>query len=432
MLHRLLSTAILILLLLVIATATSAAESIDRNTQRHGIHSCPPGLFVVGVHVDNNMLLCGDVFGTYLSTNEIIDTSTVVQGMHSCPEGMAMTGLHVERNLLGCAPISSSSRARMIDVVTQRNGMHACPEGYPMSGIHVNRNLLLCGTTSGFNAGVFIDAGTQRGGMHSCPQGFFAIGVHIDRNLLLCTDTFGAYQPSQEIVDSGTVSYDMHACPEGMGITGLEANRNLLACAPVGTPPTRRIVDSATQRLGMHACPAMQPLSGIQVNKNLLLCGTQSGLKVQLFEASPKKGLIEVGASATLTWQVSGCGPDCNVSLEGHDPHPVLYFSHLSAMGSQTVTPRWNTTYTLRAATPQGESDSRDVRIQHYRTTETQPSGVSPFCFRMTNPNSVVTKCFAICVYESDQAHAKQEAERENGGYMASAIDGSQFASACP
>ena len=128
------------------------AQVVDQDTQRNGMHSCPLGRFVVGVHVNRNLLLCSDEFGGYSSLVEVIDRSTQVQGMHACPEGMAMTGLHVGKNLLACAPVARPPIARFIDSSTQRSGMHDCPSGNPVSGLHVGRNLLLCGTSNRFNS----------------------------------------------------------------------------------------------------------------------------------------------------------------------------------------------------------------------------------------------------------------------------------------
>lgn len=95
-------------------------EIVDRNTQRHGMHSCPVGMFVTGVHVGENKLLCAGGFGVYSEIDEIVDTSTdqayrirtktdlglIVWGgeenrqFHTCPRGWAVTGIHVGRNLL--------------------------------------------------------------------------------------------------------------------------------------------------------------------------------------------------------------------------------------------------------------------------------------------------------------------------------------------
>jgi len=128
------------------ASDVRGQAGVDRDTQRNGMHSCPPGFFVIGVHVETNLLLCSREFGGYSSWEEIIDRSTQVQSMHACPEGMAMTGLHVGRNLLACAPVARPPIPAFVDRRNQNNSMHGCPRGNPVSGIHVSSNLLRCGT----------------------------------------------------------------------------------------------------------------------------------------------------------------------------------------------------------------------------------------------------------------------------------------------
>ena len=95
-------------------------EIVDRNTQRHGMHCCPLGMFVTGVHVGENELLCEGGFGGYSEIDEIVDTGTqfyeeypplyeeyppknrtgmrIGRSMHTCPRGWAMTGIHVGKN----------------------------------------------------------------------------------------------------------------------------------------------------------------------------------------------------------------------------------------------------------------------------------------------------------------------------------------------
>ena len=272
------------------------AQTIDRGTQRNGMHSCPTGQFVVGVHVDKNWLQCSGEFGSYSPSDEIIDRTTIrrrrnqVQGMHTCPVGMAMTGLHVTEERLACAPVSRSF-PRFVDIGTQRSGMHICAEGSPVSGIHVNRNLFLCGTSGGFNAAEFVDAGTQSDDMHSCPNGRFVVGVHTDKNLLLCSSDFGNNGDPQIVrfrrgESGGSQPNSMLACPEGMAMTGLHVDNKLLACARVAPPPISRVVDARTQRSGMHACKQGSPVSGIDVRNNLLLCGTEGGVSASTAEGT--------------------------------------------------------------------------------------------------------------------------------------------------
>ena len=189
-------------------------------------------------------------------------------------------------------------------------------------------------------------------------------------------------------------------------MTGYHHGRNVLACAPVARPPLPKFVDTGTQRFGMHACPAGAPVSGINDGRGLLLCGTQSGLRIQSFKALPNDGYIRVGDSATLTWQVSGCEVNCSVSLQGREGlgNLVLDMPYVPPTGSQQVTPRFNTTYTLTAITTGGDRDSREKEVRLYGGT---PTG-SLFYFKMTSPQSWVTPCKTITIYAPDQTTAKK------------------------
>src|SRR5689334_9525654 len=95
---------VLAALLIVCSNAIPAAASsefVDSGTARNGMHSCPVGTWVVGIHVGNNLLLCSSAFGGYPAGSEIIDQYGYDFG-RSCPDGMAMTGFHQANNLLAC------------------------------------------------------------------------------------------------------------------------------------------------------------------------------------------------------------------------------------------------------------------------------------------------------------------------------------------
>jgi hypothetical protein len=117
-------------------------------TARQGMHACPIGFYMTGIHVANNILLCNNIPPPYQASDEVVDSSTVWNGMHTCPDGKVMTGFHEGRNLLLCVPGPSHSgqipSGLLLDVQTQRRNMHACPWGLPMAGIHVANNWLAC------------------------------------------------------------------------------------------------------------------------------------------------------------------------------------------------------------------------------------------------------------------------------------------------
>ena len=126
-----------------------AAEILDQGTQRYGMHSCPVGMFVTGIHGQRNQLLCADGYGNH--SQETIDRNTHSQGMHACPRGLAMTGIHAGKNLFACARVDESrvefgkaGWAPRVDQSIRRQGMHACPDTRPVLGMQVQKNLLLC------------------------------------------------------------------------------------------------------------------------------------------------------------------------------------------------------------------------------------------------------------------------------------------------
>jgi hypothetical protein len=149
---------------------------------------------------------------------------------------------------------------------------------------------------------------------------------------------------------------------------------------------------------------------------------------ISSFTASPNNGFINVGESATLSWQVSFCGSGCTVSLRGREGlgNSVLNMPNVAASGSQTVTPHFNTFYTLSATNSAG-SASKEKEVKLHGTSPSWPV----FYFKMTNSSSTVTPCFTIAIAAPDEATAKRIAEQTNGGYTATPISASQFATAC-
>lgn len=151
--------------------------------------------------------------------------------------------------------------------------------------------------------------------------------------------------------------------------------------------------------------------------------------KIVYFRAAPNDGYINVGQSATLSWQITNYQTDTNVSLKGKEGvgPPVLNIPRLPIQGSQTVTPAYDTQYTLTVSDSRGQiSQTKLVKLY----AASPPIG-SVFYFKMTNPQSQVTACFTVAIYANDQMAAKRMAEQQNGGYKAESINASQFATAC-
>lgn len=83
--------------------------------------------------------------------SEVVDgrggPPTQRNGMHACPPGMGITGLHAANNWLSCAPILGGISSEQLDgpPPTQRENMHACPPGRVLTGVHLGNNQFICG-----------------------------------------------------------------------------------------------------------------------------------------------------------------------------------------------------------------------------------------------------------------------------------------------
>ena len=121
---------------------------------------------------------------------------TVCNGMHCCPAGFAMAGIHVGNNLFSCRsafadPSQVASREGCyVDTSTQRSGIHACATNYYMKGVDVSSNRFTCcndryRTVRGSDHVDRAEAGED---MHRCD--WWAqeamTGLHVGRNELLC------------------------------------------------------------------------------------------------------------------------------------------------------------------------------------------------------------------------------------------------------
>lgn len=119
-------------------------------------------------------------------------------GMHSCPVGYAIAGLHEDNNYLLCAKIETTGE-KLIDRsgATQRADMHACPNGWVARGVHIAGNHLICAKPKNQIISHFVDGDNespaQLHGMHVCPKKGsgsavvgIMVGIRADRNDFLC------------------------------------------------------------------------------------------------------------------------------------------------------------------------------------------------------------------------------------------------------
>jgi hypothetical protein len=259
--------------------ACEAVDEAGSGNQFQGVHTCPANQVVVGIHADDNRLLC-TVAGCFGSDNldftkEYIETTYSENNMRACPPGTLMTGFHKGNNQVACVPfkvLPSPGEAipRVVDASTNRDGMHACPTTGPSYavGIHVGQNLLLC---AGYLLNETVDTSSHIGDTHTCPTGQFMTGVHIVENRFLCSNLWSRASPK---INSYSAA-GMNACPLGWAMVGYNNSKNEVLCAQLSPAPRTKSPtsqDVGTQRQGMHACPPRSVLSGIDAEHNVLLC----------------------------------------------------------------------------------------------------------------------------------------------------------------
>ena len=146
---------------------------------------------------------------------------------------------------------------------------------------------------------------------------------------------------------------------------------------------------------------------------------------IKEFTVDPKSAYINCGSSATLHWIVTGCDSNCDVTLTAKDG--PSYFDLVERLpgrpstGSMSVTPTRATLtkYILTAANATG-SDSKELVVQIFCTPKSpEPSGAGVFCFKLTNDQSLVSKCYMVAVYDRDEETARKRAEATYPGYSA-------------
>jgi hypothetical protein len=144
------SALVLTVLLMLTPAAAAGTEIIDYGTTRNGMRSCPVNMFVTGVDLDGNRLLCDDSYGRYtpVASFEVVDLTTMVGSRKSCPRNYGVTGVSPVRNGVSCA-----HRGLMqveVHTSTIRLGMKACPRGSVVVGVGLEDNSLRCGTREDF------------------------------------------------------------------------------------------------------------------------------------------------------------------------------------------------------------------------------------------------------------------------------------------
>ena len=130
--------------------AAAGTEIIDYGTVRNGMRSCPVNMFVTGVDLDGNRLLCDDSFGRYTpaASFEVVDGSTMAGPQKSCPRHYGVTGVSPVTNRVSCAHRGLMEVA--VHNTTTRLGMRACPRGSVVVAVGLADNTLRCGIREDF------------------------------------------------------------------------------------------------------------------------------------------------------------------------------------------------------------------------------------------------------------------------------------------
>ncbi|HEX9943727.1 MAG TPA: hypothetical protein VGG03_17080 [Thermoanaerobaculia bacterium] len=133
-------------------TGITPADQLDYGSQCNGMHCCPAGKAMGGVHIGRNDLICRDAVSPANESCSTLNTARL--GMLACPAGTWARGYHHGNNQLTCCwdrtvgqvpltgetidPVAGGS-------VTTAQGMHVCPASRPLiTGIHAGNNQLLC------------------------------------------------------------------------------------------------------------------------------------------------------------------------------------------------------------------------------------------------------------------------------------------------
>lgn len=95
-------------------TVNAMPPKLFERYQSHGMAACPPGKAMVGLHAARNVLLCAplqmtDLFvdsHTYRTTGSGRPIGRPMSGMHTCPKGSVMVGIHDARDLLLCGRVA--------------------------------------------------------------------------------------------------------------------------------------------------------------------------------------------------------------------------------------------------------------------------------------------------------------------------------------
>jgi len=135
---------------LLLPGVAHATEIIDYGTMRNNMRSCPVNMFVTGVDLDGNRLLCDNSFGPYTpaATFEMVDGTNMSGTRKSCATNFGVTGVSPVRNQVSCA------HRGLMEVfnhnTTTRMGMKACPTGTVVVAVGLDDNTLRCGRRQDF------------------------------------------------------------------------------------------------------------------------------------------------------------------------------------------------------------------------------------------------------------------------------------------
>lgn len=156
---------------------------------------------------------------------------------------------------------------------------------------------------------------------------------------------------------------------------------------------------------------------------------------IKIFAASPHNGYVNIGQTATLSWQVDQCSAPCNISLVGHDGFNFNHVqtpqkSGLPNPGSLTVTTTdTQTRFVLTAlGSNGGPVTSQPVDVVLAPNPDPCPT-CTWFYFKLTNPKSESRPCFVQAVWAPSEGAGEQLVS--DPGYTVTGIDYDSFLSGC-
>jgi hypothetical protein len=141
---------------LTFLTGQRPAQVLDWGTACNGMHCCPPGAAVAGVHPARDLLVCLRTDEAAPRSDGCFTVTGAVAGAGAgggqprlCPAGSYLRGLDRRQRCLTCCPRASSRAAAApsatpVEAAGLAFGIRACPAGAPLAAGLSAQGVLLC------------------------------------------------------------------------------------------------------------------------------------------------------------------------------------------------------------------------------------------------------------------------------------------------